>query len=149
MPFVEEKAMNIDEIRLECADLLSRASIYSEEHASKLETVLKGSRADMIYNFEFFSDRVRVFCYERGQLVGEWRASRTEAVFLIVENVLYRIIMEFLTKEENLIKRPNGKYIDDNARKAMMDKAFGEIGGKMDELHKCGFDLFKLDFWNS
>lgn len=101
----------------------------------------------MIDNFEFFSDRVRVFCYERGQLVGEWQASETEAVFLIVENVLYRIIMEFLSKEENLIKRSNRKYIDDNARKAMMDKAFGEIGGKMDELHKCGFNLFKLDRW--
>ncbi len=146
---MEEKAMNIDEIRRECAGLLSFASIYSAEHAPKLETVLMGSRTDMMYNFEFYSDkdRVRVYCYERGRIVGEWRASRTEAVFLIVENVLYRIIMEFLTKEENLIKSPDGKYIDDKAQKAMMDKAFAEIGGKMDELHKCGFDMFKLERW--
>lgn len=148
-PFVEENAMKIDEIRRKCADLLSRASIYSEEHAPILETVLMGGRTDMIDNFEFFEDRVRVFCYERGQLVGEWQATDTEAVFLIVENVLYRIIMEFLSKEENLIKRSNRKYIDDNARKTMMDKAFAEIGGKMDELHKCGFDLFKLERWNN
>lgn len=139
--------MNVNEIKNKCMQLLKKTSLYSDEHASKLNEAFERNTHDMILNFEFFSNTAKVFCYERGQLVCEWRADETQVIYLIVNDVLYRIVWEIVTRDENLIYRGDKKYINSELEKSLMGKAFEEIGGVYDELHKQGFEVFKLDLW--
>ncbi len=139
--------MNLNEIKVKCGELLKKTSLYSDEHVSKLNRAFERDTHDMQLNVEFFDNRARVFCYERGQLVDERRADETQVIYLITKNVLYRIVSEIVTRDENLIKRADRKYINIDLEKSLMDKAFEEIGGAYDELHKQGFDVFKLELW--
>lgn len=140
--------MNVNEIGNKCAELLKMTSFYSDEHFPKLNVAFKQETSDMHMNFEFFSDKAKVFCYERGRLVCEWQADETQVIFLVAQDVLYRIIMEIVTREENLIKRGDRNYIDTDFINLMMEKAFNEIGGVYSELYEQGFGLFKLKHWN-
>lgn len=139
--------MDLNEVKVKCGELLKKTSLYSDEHVSKLNKAFERDTHDMCLNFEFFTDRAKVFFYERGQLVCELQAGETQVIYLIVNDVLYRIVSEIVTCDENLIKRDGQKYIDSELEKSIMDKAFEEIGGVYDELHKQGFGIFKLDLW--
>ncbi|MCM1167381.1 MAG: hypothetical protein NC299_06570 [Lachnospiraceae bacterium] len=140
--------MNTNEIKIKCAELLKKTSLYSDEYLPKLNSAFEHNTTDMHLNYEFFGDGARVFCYERGKLVGEWRADETQAVYLIVKDVLYRVASEIVMRKENLIKRANGKYIDTELQESLMNKAFEEIGGVYLELRKRDFGAFDLDKWS-
>lgn len=140
--------MNVDEIKNKCAALLKKTSLYSDEHCTKLCEAFEHKTYDMRLNFEFFSDKAdkaKVFFYERGQLVCELRADETQVIYLITENVLYRIVSEIVMRDENLIKRDGKKYIDADLEKSLMNKAFEEIGGVYKEMHKQDFGVYNLN----
>lgn len=139
--------MNLNEIKFKCGELLKKTSLYSDEHVAKLNGAFERDTHDMRSNFEFFDNRARVFCYERGQLVDERRADETQVIYLIAKDVLYRIVCEIVARDENLIKRDGKKYINTELEKSLMGKAFEEIGGVYGELHKQGFEEFKLEQW--
>lgn len=140
--------MNANEIRERCSALLKKTSLYSEKYSSKLCAAFELRKSDMRLNYEFFGDKARVFCYERGDLVCEYSADETQVTFLVLEGVLYGVVMEIVTREENLIKRGERKYIDTELTNSFMNKVFEEIGGIYDELYKQRFDIFKLGSWN-
>ena len=104
--------MNVNEIKVKCSELLKKTSLYSDEHASKLNEAFEYNTHDMILNFEFFSNTAKVFFYERGQLVCELQADETQVLYLIVEDILYRIVFEIVTRDENLIYHSDKKYIN-------------------------------------
>lgn len=137
--------MNKNEIKDKCNELLKKTSLYSDEHASKLNEAFERNTHDMILNFEFFSNTAKVFFYERGQLICELRADETQVIYLIVKDVLYRIVWEIVTRDENLIYRGDKKYISSELEKSLMSKVFEEIGGIYDDMHKKKFSIFKLE----
>lgn len=139
--------MNVNEVKAKCSELLKKTPLYSNEHFIKLDEAFELKTYDMRDNFEFFSDKAKVFCYERGQLVCEWQADETQVIYLITKNVLYRIVSEIVMRDENLIYRGDKKYINAELEKSLMNKAFEEIGGVYGELHKQGFGVFNLDQW--
>lgn len=139
--------MNKNEIKNKCIELLEKTSLYSDEHFPKLNSAFERNTLDMRLNFEFFADRAKVFCYERGRLVCEWRADETQVIYLIVKGALYRIVSEIVMRDENLIYRDDKKYINSELEKSLMDKAFEDIGGVYDEMRKQGFEVFNLEQW--
>lgn len=137
--------MNVDEIKAKCSELLKKTVLYSDEHFTKLDEAFEYKTYDMRLNFEFFSDKAKVFCYERGQLVCEWQADETQVIYLITEDVLYRIVSEIVMRDENLIYRGDKKYINSELEKSLMNKSFDEIGGVYKEMYKQKFDIYKLE----
>ncbi len=140
--------MNVNEIRNKCIQLLEKTSCWSAEHFRKLDKAFERNTSDMRVNYEFFSDKVKVFCYERGQLLCEWEADETQVIFLVVDNILYCIAMDIVMRDENLIRRADGKYINSELKNTLIDGAFDEIGGIYADMHRQHFGLFNLTLLN-
>ncbi|GEM_PF-5257930 len=140
--------MNVNEIRNKCLQLLKKTSFWSAEHFHELDKAFERNTSDMRVNFEFFFDKVKDFCYERGQLLCEWEADETQVIFLVVNNILYRIAMDIVMRDENLIRRADGKYINSELKNLLIDVAFDEIGGIYADMHKRHFGIFNLTLWN-
>ncbi|MDE7193236.1 MAG: hypothetical protein K2O14_04625 [Oscillospiraceae bacterium] len=100
-------------------------------------------------NFEFTARGIRVYCFERGQLVFEGRASEDEAVFLAADSVIHQIALDIVINDPKFFEvMPDGcKRLDSKAMEDIRNNAFEEIGGIYAEMCGNGFGIFRLKPW--
>lgn len=141
--------MNTKKIIHKTERLLEMTSIYSSKYRPLLDSVFEPKHTDMRGNFEFTPRGIRVYCYERGQLVFEGRASEAEAAFLATDSVIRQIALDIVINDPQFFKvMPDGcKRLDSKALENIRGKAFEEIGGIYAEMCGNGFGMFRLKPW--
>ncbi len=114
-----------------------------------LNGVFELKYTDMRENFEFTPRGIRIYCYERGQLVFEGCASEAEAVFLAADSVMRQIALDIVINDPKFFEvMPDGcKRLDIKALEYIRRKAFGEIGGIYAEMCGNKFGMFHLKLW--
>lgn len=141
--------MNTKNMIHETEKLLKKTSVYSEKYIPLLNGVFEPKYTDMRENFEFTPRGIRVYCYERGQLVFEWCASEAEAVFLAADSVIRQIALDIVINDPKFFEvMPDGcKRLDIKELENIRRSAFGEIGGTYAEMCGNGFGMFHLKPW--
>lgn len=141
--------MNAKTIIHKTEKLLKKTSIYSEKYRRLLNGVFEPKHTDMRENIEFTASGIRVYCFERGQLVFEGCASEEEAVFLSADSVIHQIALDIVINDQKYFEvMPDGcKRLDCKSMEDIRKKAFEEIGGIYAEMCGNGFGMFRLKPW--